>query len=81
MATLETDSYDQSARPSLIPPGSGQDPNDFKHVQKSLTSGSEAKRLQAILDGNSYLESDILKRLRRELNDEVIDLEFDHKVC
>lgn len=65
--TLGPDSHNPSARPSLVP---------------TNIRGEEQIKLESrtSLDINSYLDTEILKLLRRELDEEVVDNEFDHKV-
>lgn len=60
------DSHNPSARPSLIPINAKEE--DIKPESRSS------------LDINSYLDTEILKLLRRELDEEVLDSEFNHKV-
>lgn len=65
--TLGPDSHNPSARPSLIP-------TNFKEDEQIKAESRSS------LDINSYLDTEILKLLRRELDEEVVDNEFDHKV-
>lgn len=61
------DSHNTSARPSLIP-------NAFENLD------DEQSKIENSSNVSSYLDPDILKQLRRELNEEVIDNEFNYKV-
>lgn len=69
VATIGIDSHNPSARTSLIP-NSEQEMDDAKAEEKRKSS----------LDVNSYLDKEILRQLRRELNEEIVDNEFDLKV-
>ncbi|GJQ80920.1 hypothetical protein Trydic_g4737 [Trypoxylus dichotomus] len=68
VATIGIDSHNPSARTSLVPNGE-QEMEDPKSTEKRKSS----------LDVNSYLDKEILRQLRRELNEEIVDNEFDLK--
>ncbi|KAK9744704.1 hypothetical protein QE152_g7472 [Popillia japonica] len=68
VATIGIDSHNPSARTSLIP-NTEQEMDDAKAEEKRKSS----------LDVNSYLDKEILRQLRRELNEEIVDNEFDLK--
>lgn len=72
MATIGLDSHNPSARPSLIPNSSIQEEIDTSEKLKALKHDS--------LDIDSFLDRETLKHLRRELNEEVVDREFDVNV-
>jgi hypothetical protein len=71
--------------------------NDFKHIsaRPSLTSGAAPGEVEVADDqqvssveghrssqsGNSFIDAATLKQLQRELDQEVIDSEFNPKVC
>lgn len=66
MATIGIESLNPSARTSLVPTGEQDDLN--LNIRKSS------------LDIDTFLDKGILKQLRRELNEEIVDNEFDIKV-
>ncbi|RZC41389.1 uncharacterized protein BDFB_002019, partial [Asbolus verrucosus] len=72
VATIGPDSHNASARPSLVPATSDE---FLDAIDKRRNSSRPSKDW----DFDSYLDVEILKQLRRELNEEVIDNEFNHK--
>lgn len=87
MATVGNESHNPSARSSLVPDIAGDDDSNLSsaELQREYSSSknrnsSKMLRYSKSLDIDSYLNSEILKQLRRELNEEVIDNEFDLKV-
>lgn len=74
VATVELDSHDPSARPSLVPTSAGGNTDVMELIEKVKLPKSRDS-----LDVNSYLDREILKQLRRELNEEVVDNEFNIK--
>ncbi|XP_018566349.1 uncharacterized protein LOC108907241 [Anoplophora glabripennis] len=72
MATIGLDSHNPSARPSLIPGGSLLDTGEVPERKKSILKPSVS------LDIDSYLDTEILKQLRRELNEEIVDNELNN---
>lgn len=75
MATIGLDSHNPSARPSLIPGNPLlNDTADIPERKKSIMKPSKS------LDIDSYLDTEILKQLRRELNEEIVDNELDNNV-
>ncbi|KAJ8926518.1 hypothetical protein NQ314_021120 [Rhamnusium bicolor] len=72
VATIGIDSYNTSTRPSLVP-GSSQDLPEVTEKKKGILRPSKS------LDIDSYLDTEILKQLRRELNEEIVDNELNYK--
>ncbi|KAF7282148.1 hypothetical protein GWI33_003114 [Rhynchophorus ferrugineus] len=74
VATIGADSVNPSARASLVPCQAGGD---------NQTSAGNGKRRslkpRRSLDVDSYLDAEILKQLRRELNEEMVDSELNPK--
>ncbi|KRT78273.1 hypothetical protein AMK59_8508, partial [Oryctes borbonicus] len=68
VATIGIDSHNPSARTSLVPNG-----------EQEMENSKDAEKRRSSLNVNSYLDKEILKQLRRELNEEIIDNEFDLK--
>lgn len=72
MATIGPDSHNPSARPSLVPLPSDE-------VTEILEKGKHSRSTSKAIEINSYLDLEIIKQLRRELNEEIIDNEFNIK--
>ncbi|EFA08824.1 hypothetical protein TcasGA2_TC006521 [Tribolium castaneum] len=72
VATIGPDSHNPSARPSLVP----ATPEETLEVPES---GKRSARPSKCWDIDSFLDVEILKQLRRELDEEVIDNEFNQK--
>ncbi|KAJ8953941.1 hypothetical protein NQ318_019184 [Aromia moschata] len=72
VATL-ADSHNPSARPSLVPAVSSQDLTELEEKRKRLSHSSKS------FDSESYLDKEILRQLRRELNEEIVDNELNYK--
>lgn len=72
MATIGPDSHNPSARTSLVP----ATPEEALEV---LSTGRKSARPSKCWDIDSFLDVEILKQLRRELDEEVIDNEFNQK--
>jgi hypothetical protein len=73
VATIGPDSHNASARPSLVPLSLDEAPD-------TIDKGKNSARPSKCWEIDSYLDAEILKQLRRELNEEIIDNEFNHKV-
>lgn len=73
MATIGPDSHNTSARPSLVAITSDE-------LQETIDRAKSSARASKCWDVDSFLDVEILKQLRRELNEEVIDNEFNLKV-
>lgn len=71
MAAFGGDSHDPSARPSLIPPTADETKEQGRTGRKIIKDSWEC---------DSYLDAEILRQLRRELNEEVVENEFNFKV-
>ncbi|XP_030761864.1 uncharacterized protein LOC115886732 [Sitophilus oryzae] len=74
VATIGNDSNNPSARASLVPgqeAGEGPTSASSEHKKKH--------RYHKSLDIDSYLDAEILKHLRRELNEEIVDSELNIK--
>ncbi|XP_044253371.1 uncharacterized protein LOC123004262 [Tribolium madens] len=72
VATIGPDSHNPSARPSLVP----ATPEEALEVPNT---GKRSARPSKCWDVDSFLDVEILKQLGRELNEEVIDNEFNQK--
>jgi hypothetical protein len=72
VATIGPDSHNASARPSLVPLSLDEAPD-------TIDKGKNSARPSKCWEIDSYLDAEILKQLRRELNEEIIDNEFNHK--
>lgn len=77
VAALGTDSTNHSARTSLIPANISQEGADCPNP--SVSNQSAKFKTHKSLDIDSYLDAEILRQLRRELNEEVVDTELDLK--
>jgi hypothetical protein len=73
VATIGPDSHNASARPSLVP-------LSLDEALDTIDRGKNSARPSKCWEIDSYLDAEILKQLRRELNEEIIDNEFNHKV-
>lgn len=78
MSTLGTDSQSTSARPSLIS-GAVPEEAEFPDNQQHKVATVEGHRSNE--GGNSFIDAATLKQLQRELDQEIIDSEFNLKVC
>ncbi|XP_050296672.1 uncharacterized protein LOC126736387 [Anthonomus grandis grandis] len=78
VATIGTDSKNQSARTSLVPANNSQDQGEFISAGKVSCKNTKTKSRKS-LDIHSYLDREILRQLRRELNEEVVDNELNLK--
>lgn len=74
MATIGLDSHNPSARPSLVPGSLLLDTADIPERKKSIMKPTVS------LDIDSYLDIEILKQLRRELTEEIVDNELNNNV-
>ncbi|KAJ3644663.1 hypothetical protein Zmor_022375 [Zophobas morio] len=72
VATIGPDSHNTSARPSLVAITSDE-------LQETIDRAKSSARASKCWDVDSFLDVEILKQLRRELNEEVIDNEFNLK--
>lgn len=75
MSTLGNESRAGSTRPSLVPGGMPFE-NGGDQQQQSLLEGHKSQKLGS----TSFLDAQILKQLQRQLDQEVVDSEFDIKV-
>ncbi|KAB0793037.1 hypothetical protein PPYR_12657 [Photinus pyralis] len=78
VATIGPESHNPSARPSLVPNDASLAENGITLEVPVITARSTTR--PSSLDINSFLDHDILKLLRRELDEEVIGNEFNIKV-
>ncbi|KAJ8916127.1 hypothetical protein NQ315_004494 [Exocentrus adspersus] len=72
VATIGLDSHNTSTRPSLVPGSSFLNDIPEPERRKSVIRPSKS------LDIDSYLDTEILKQLRRELNEEIVDNELNN---
>lgn len=74
VATIGIDSHNPSARPSLVPE------SYIAEIEETILRKKNSIAPRKSLDIDSYLSADILKQLRRELNEEIVDIELNFKV-
>ncbi|XP_072380490.1 uncharacterized protein [Diabrotica undecimpunctata] len=76
VATIGPDSHNPSARHSLAPEGASSQDVPCEEVKRSKTP----VKFSTSLDIKSFLSTEILKQLRRELNETIVDTELDNKM-
>jgi hypothetical protein len=76
VSALVNDFENISARPSLT---SGAAPGEVEVADNQEVSSVEGHRSSQC--GSSFIDAATLKKLQRELDQEVIDSEFNPKVC
>lgn len=74
VATIGSGSVNQSARASLIPVDKNEEPT----TREKLASSRKSRPHKSV-DVDSYLSAEILKQLRRELNEDMVDSELNLK--
>ncbi|CAG9769572.1 unnamed protein product [Ceutorhynchus assimilis] len=80
VAAIGTDSANHSARTSLVPNNTSQDAleeSSKNYINKN--TNNKLIRSHKSLEIDSYLDTEILKQLRRELNEEIVDNELNLK--
>ncbi|XP_050503692.1 uncharacterized protein LOC114326279 [Diabrotica virgifera virgifera] len=76
VATIGPDSHNPSARHSLAPEGASSQDVPCEEIKRSKTP----IKFSTSLDIKSFLTTEILKQLRRELNETIVDTELDNKM-
>ncbi|XP_057667786.1 uncharacterized protein LOC130900879 [Diorhabda carinulata] len=75
VATIGPDSHNPSARHSLAPEGVSPLEMSYEEIKQIKSPLKKSTSLEI----NSFLSKEILKQLRRELNETIVDSELDYK--